>query len=460
MSTSKAVIRLYTQDNEWEYNAQKEGDPHFSAFLSSMQEACGELPDELLLPSSVGHIVQTGWDDYVDMYQLHTTVQAIQAAQKTNNKIPAWKSSPTRLICEYGSDIIQVVYNPIMRIVNTFPRWEMYAYADGDCAEDVTNHLAAMGDALYSAGVSMEEYRTLMVNHMAECDTEDLTCEGALVAMMRYVRDGIRASIGRDQPAAELYKIQLDKAIVALLHNAYLLAGIRGGCLSLYDIAWRRVPAILTRLGCCTDENTAGYYLREIAAIFMGKGDVRKVRAIPYLVNPSYNAAQHSMNSSIAQGDDLIRLYDAIWESTPEDIDPRDIGLATLLRNRDISITPAYTSFTFLLCEAHRMAENMLESRGIDYRLIPMYVMTLATTVAGRMGLTRIMRCLDLYMEKNMSTIDDEQTTRIVCFLQYAKKCIEMTPANSTRHLQSSPALVRYINTRTMILTAAVDSTV
>ena len=448
------TIRLYVAPHQgatpvWEYHAKKHNDPCFSNFLSGMEEACGELPNELLLEGSVGDIILNGWSDYIALCQQYATVQAVRAVYNLNNSIPSHYSSPTRLICDFGTCTTLSRVGLIMRIVNAFPGWEMYVYTDRSSGEDSVKHLASMGEALYNAGVSLEDHRKLMIVHTAECDRADLGCEEKIVTMLKNIRDGMRASIGQGEKE-EMYRIQLDKALVALLHNAYLLVSMSySSCLTLYNIDWKYVPTLLTQLGCCVDENTAGYYLRELAAIFMGTGDVRKITAIPYLININspHDSLYTTFHTSIARGDDLLRLYDATWSSVPEDVDPCDIGLVTFVHMPD-RYGPAY-SFMTLLREAHTIAERMAtDGTYLEYDSIPTYVVALSITVAGREGLRRMRRCLKLYMKRKLDVLEPHEVMRITHFLMCAKKCLGWTLIDHTRHVEVTPHLVQYAKTR------------
>lgn len=430
-----ATIRLYIEESEnageWEYHAKKVDDPHFSTFLAGMQEMCGELPNELRLEGSVADIVRSGWNAYLSIYDLHRVVEAIQAIHKSPSKpksLRAVCASPTRIICENCTHTTTGHLNTIMNIVNSFPGWEMYAFANYDEEDADIRHLFAMGNALYEHDVTLVNREMLMITHAANCDKELVACEDKIVTMLEEIRGHIFECVEwNDAEKEETYKRQIDKALAALLHNAYLLRFISSDtCLALDNIRWDCVPKLLKELGCLADEDMVdrSSYLVDLAAVFIGKGDVRKISRVPYSLRVTVDSTATTISTDIARGGDLIELYDHIWNSTPENVNPHDIGLDYLLKSPRVhGIDNA--NCTYLLFQAHHLAVRVATDGTFQLKddLIATYVAALALTVAGRKGLDRIVKCLTRYHER-IPTLTEDVSNRINLFIGYANKLL------------------------------------
>ena len=410
-------IRLYTQSG-WEYIAQKQGDPHFSSFFAGMEEACGELPNELLLEGSVGEIVQEEWDEYMRMYEVYVVVDTIRKTYARLGQPTHHHANITKLVCEYSdesvlaSDVIR-----IMQILNSIPNWQVYTLAGGLMhSSEVVKHLIAVGDILQSEGVTMSDM--LRAGHTRGIDqTNVYSVHTDVIHMLSNLTDNEDTTV--------------IKIILALLHDAYLKTAYHSNrFFSLFGIGWEYVDDILRELGYNENHTTEDEVkLRSTASLLSHRGSVENVD--PHLFGVLIARKNEGIiETNLTLGVDILQLYDAIWACLPTDVDPYSIGLTSSLL-LDVQASPPRNACLELLYHVHTMPMCLLNSvrsstlnRAFSVvsstPIVPLYVAALGQSIAGTQGLGCISQCLRAYMKN--ATLSMEVRTRLYNFCVYADR--------------------------------------
>ena len=414
MAVSTGTIRLYTQDKEgnivWEYTAKKQGDPHFSTFLAGMEEACGELPNELRLEGSVAELVEKYWTYYLWMYETRDVVDAIRQAYARSHHLDHSLALPTRLICEHGRVPFVDDILPVMGML-AFDNWQLYTlvYPDDTIEVDAAKHLIAVGSILYDMGVTLSDMQTIATTTWTLPSEQENVHDQCINLLIRLVRTR----------ADNKHRETLIKVGLALLHHAHLNTSNNDGrYINLYDIPWKCVDSILRELGCYENMTEEVSRLRDIALVFSGKGNTRNVSVS--LFSTTLPTQEHNtLTTNITYGVEIFTLYDSILTSIPEDVEPEVIGILgpIFYTGRVRIVRSACDEFLY---RVHTMVENVaLYHNSSQLSLLAMYVSLLSHVIVGNKGLELITKRLRRHLE-NEKRVDVKD--RIIEFCRLSDK--------------------------------------
>ena len=414
-----ATIRLYTLDVDditWEYHAKKHGDKYFSTFLAGLEEATGVLPDELRLEGGVANIVESQWDAYKGIWAASRVVETTLTAMKEikqENEGEINYLSPLQIIPTYTvpTHLDQVFH--IAQILDMPRGWEAYVMVSRtDPLKSQVNHLIASANALTEMGVDMANVGPLL-------SLRKVYPSSTTVAVLTLLARATYRCNGGEEMQYNEYVQKVNMATVALLHNEQLKSMSRySNETTLYDVLWAAVPDILKRLGVGEVpkelRNGRTVHLGDLALFLLGKGNAFE---IPYdLITVHTNPP----SVDIAEGGDLERLYNAVWDSIPDDVVPYIIGLDGYITRTATHIDYERMGATSFLRRIHRAIIHPFFTKKHgkfaveDFRCV---ITLLGMSIVKEHGLKRITTCL----EKYLPSAGEKDKQRIHHFLHYAK---------------------------------------
>ena len=395
-----STIHLYTKDNKWEYNAKKEGDPFFSTFLAGMKEAAGELPDELLLDSSVGEVVEQGWESYMCIFMASCVVEGTLEGYKraySLRHITGWIQERTlmQLILLYASSTDARVLSRLASVLDMPRGWHAYVSLPLDVPlEDRINHHLSMCCALKDMGQWMYDPEDVS----ALClPSETRTMERHITSLLTQC--ATPSETGSEDVAEQ--RTMNNLLIVALLLNAHLGKSDSSDELNLYSIDWEVVPEVLKRIGIIEPLKPMwqGPPLLDLAKVLIGKGDTLALPSGSLHIEYDIQLAWSIPKSNIASGSTLKRLYDALWDSLPVDIDVRMLGTQYITQDPIYRDSVGSTSFLSVVHES--IARNLSNSlyqplKASDFRVLILYY---HQSIVGLKGIGRLVQAFEARLE-------------------------------------------------------------
>ena len=393
----KKLIRLYTTDNEWEYYAQKEGDHHFSSFLSDLQESTGTLPDELLLESSLAEVIEAEWDNYLSIYNSNRIVTAILDAYRASKQaslpynsmrgLSSLHASLTTLILQHANIVKYDQVHRIMRVVNAFEGWELYvAVYNSASKDDVLAHLLAMCRHLVNLNVFPQDISNMQESHPPYASARGMMRECAVTDFIRDLLPEKRGDV-------------LDTAIRGILHNAFVATRhMVYSCISIYSFAWNYLEDVILALN--DGVLPAGSdMLINAARVLTGKGDASLPSpSLGVRTEKDKNRITHLI-LPIADTREISQVYESILASTPDTVNPVEIGLGALV---GIRVSVSTYSYLEVLYYTHKMVQEGIEEKyqQLSRENVVAYARMLLTVVGHKSG-KRLAQIMSVYVKNS-----------------------------------------------------------
>ena len=450
-----STIQLYTPDYKWKYNALKQGDPHFSTFLSAIEEATGELPNELELSSSVAEIIEEEWGSYVHLYKLSKRMRdtigmwpIIGEASLMTREIFLEQvlrmegiihiHDPVHSRDYYYRDVDEDLalpllssLNRILHIVNHVCGWEIFVRVDETIPQnDRVQHLASMAKILHECGIRLNleyvsaeeyEYPTYMCRlHLGDVRKDS---PGVVPTTMEYVEAVLQSYVSRHCNTEQDDEVVLDKApemlILALIHNQRISRRDYG----LYDILWQDVRLLAELLVNQVQRTSSLDIIVGLADLLQGLPTDAPMPPlhVSCMTSPSTHGKLMYSRVLCVRDKDVGKLYHILLHTVPDTTGMEELGLRNIGKGADLNsnLFSSPTSpcpliqgihrsliYNFIhlrpCLEDHERYSNSILRPEVDLQEkdFPALVRFLASTFIGKEGLALMSRLI----KKNVAT--------------------------------------------------------
>lgn len=405
-------VTIRTRNGKWNKKTTFE-DPLFSDILAPFIEL-KERPTEVILDGIVAEAFETQWSSYEALISLMDDLDAYYHEPGDAHFEP---SRMARLISggrygsyagysSYGPTVYIHQINVLSRILTMPENWELCVAVDETKSSDqeVDQHIELMGRAVLrdssSSYVNVDDdhiiaatiWRTYSLMH----DVKDV-----LPYFYGYLRNAALIDIGRSPTPKSL---------------------------SWTSMPWNSFRRVL---GKDNSNNDGSRIIRQTASMWLGEGSYKNQVVLDVL--PRFDAKYRKID--MKDMIDVPKLYDVMFESFPEDVDPILIGLGPIIGCAGLDYYPrsanAQSAMMVALINHYTLmypqwlatsafSGQSIEGSYIDEEYYSIAIELMISTTIGRPGLYRILLSLMSWYEReeNNAKYYSKQRSRVITFAQ------------------------------------------
>ena len=407
-------VTIRTSSCKWSKETTLD-DPTFSDLFAPFIEL-EEKPKEVILNGSVAEVFETQWSYYEALMEYRKRITC------HDNSVVFEPHTMTRLLsgatmgsCAGFSSYRGLVYlheiDTLSRIITMPDHWELCVAVDEkkSSPRDVDAYLARMGRAVLATDYS--SYVPGLSDHV-------------VVNTIWGIYDKVKSAKREVDPIVLIYAYLRNAALVTLSMDETPEA------MSWHGVPWRSMRRVI----CEYAENNQDWHLiNDTISMWLGEGRYTNVViGQPLAGFVGYGIEANHMTF-------LPRLYDRLFNSFPDDVEPRLIGLSPItgeggtdefLCISSAAIVPQINYHT-LMCPqwiASRALTSERKECELEEEYYAMAIELMLVTTVGRPGLARISRSLLAWLARTVESRDSmtREQRRVAKFITMIERRLDI----------------------------------